>query len=403
MRGSPWDGAVLRVTTTALAALALAGIFAVSQASPSAADSLVAATQRGDMSGVEKALARGARVDAADADGWTALMYAASRGRYDVSRRLLLAGADPNLADRAGATPLIVLATFFAKAQARHAQAEEVAAYTRTAEALIDGGADVDLVDATGNTAMSRLAGSDEGSELGRKLRAGGALTSTELGELKADLERLAFGTGLRKETGVGAATREAVALLEARTGKKGKGLPNRSAMERLQQYEAGLRKDMLARVQGARGVLDGAHGVYNAFRCKPGNSELPINRVVRISSEWIVWSDGPTVYVANARRYQPFVLRVVDEVRGASTLRWTESTVDEAAYKEAAKRALDAGAALPSGERYTTRREREAQVRKLRMIEKVQGELKEFDLFVSDDFIAVGEQKTIYRRCATE
>jgi hypothetical protein len=392
---------VLRVTTTALAALALAGIFAVSQASPSAADSLVAATQRGDMSGVEKALARGARVDAADADGWTALMYAASRGRYDVSRRLLLAGADPNLADRAGATPLIVLATFFAKAQARHAQAEEVAAYTRTAEALIDGGADVDLVDATGNTAMSRLAGSDEGSELGRKLRAGGALTSTELGELKADLERLAFGTGLRKETGVGAATREAVALLEARTGKKGKGLPNRSAMERLQQYEAGLRKDMLARVQGARGVLDGAHGVYNAFQCEAVDNEwLGINRILRLQSEWIVWSDASTVYMAVGRRYQPMVSRVIEELPGAWTYRWTESTVDKTAYRDALSRALDKGDPLPASEPYTTRAERQEAVRNLRVIEQVKGEFKEFNLFIGNDFIVVGQGSPVIRRC---
>ena len=64
------------------------------------------AVEESNLPGVELLVARGAPLDARDAQGATALALAAQMGFEEAVEVLLAAGADPNIADLAGFTPL---------------------------------------------------------------------------------------------------------------------------------------------------------------------------------------------------------------------------------------------------------------------------------------------------------
>ena len=83
-------------------------------------------------------LEHGADVDAADAQGWTALMVAADAGRAAVVAALAARGAAVDARNRAGGTALMV---------ARYAGQDACASR------LLDAGADAVLVDRAGHTA----------------------------------------------------------------------------------------------------------------------------------------------------------------------------------------------------------------------------------------------------------
>lgn len=96
------------------------------------------------------AAALGARLDARDARGRTALAVAAASGQ-DLAVRLLLAlGASPTAADSGGRLPLHQLA---------HAPGDGAARAAHAAVALLQGGAPIDAADAAGQTALHVLAG----------------------------------------------------------------------------------------------------------------------------------------------------------------------------------------------------------------------------------------------------
>ncbi|MGE4650951.1 MAG: ankyrin repeat domain-containing protein, partial [Myxococcota bacterium] len=67
------------------------------------------AARVGDLAAVESMLVAGARLDARDAEGQSALQVAAAHGQTAVLRALLAAGADPAV-DAAGASPLLAAA-----------------------------------------------------------------------------------------------------------------------------------------------------------------------------------------------------------------------------------------------------------------------------------------------------
>lgn len=67
---------------------------------------LLTATEKGDYSGVDYILSRGANVNAKDSYGWTPLMNAASAGRIDIAKLLLANGANLELRDNGGTTAL---------------------------------------------------------------------------------------------------------------------------------------------------------------------------------------------------------------------------------------------------------------------------------------------------------
>jgi RNA polymerase sigma factor (sigma-70 family) len=69
-------------------------------------DELWTAAKSGDMSGLQAVLASNVDVNAFDADGETALILAIQHNHVDIVRALLAHGANPNMADSRGFTPL---------------------------------------------------------------------------------------------------------------------------------------------------------------------------------------------------------------------------------------------------------------------------------------------------------
>lgn len=99
---------------------------------------LIAFAWRNEKERVEKLLARGADVNAQDADGDTALHGAAQSGDVDIVGLLLDKGANPNAKNRQGGTPLMWAAVF---------------GHRDAAQLLLTRGADSSLKDNEGNTA----------------------------------------------------------------------------------------------------------------------------------------------------------------------------------------------------------------------------------------------------------
>ncbi|NPA58483.1 MAG: ankyrin repeat domain-containing protein [Aquificae bacterium] len=71
-------------------------------------DMLIVSAQLGDVERVKLALAKGADVNAQDDKGGTALHWAVFYGHGDIVRLLLMHGANPDIKDRNGITPVDV-------------------------------------------------------------------------------------------------------------------------------------------------------------------------------------------------------------------------------------------------------------------------------------------------------
>jgi len=103
-----------------------------SPARPTVAAPAGSAAEAARLDAVRRALEGGVDVDAADAEGRTALMMAAFEGHTEVVRLMLEHGASPDLRDGAGRTALMYAAS---------------GPFAETVEVLLEGGAGVDLAD----------------------------------------------------------------------------------------------------------------------------------------------------------------------------------------------------------------------------------------------------------------
>ena len=132
---------------------------------------LLAAAHGGDLKKVKASLDKGANVNAADKDGWTALMLAVVSGNSDVVNTLLAKGANIDAADNHGWTALRLAARYkyldientlkataklmlVAKATAELMLAVKNGDLNKVNTLLADRGANVNATDGTGTTAL---------------------------------------------------------------------------------------------------------------------------------------------------------------------------------------------------------------------------------------------------------
>jgi len=85
---------------------------AVSQSVSAAVTGVAAAARTGDIDAVKKQLAAGANVNTPEADGTSALLWAAYQGSPELVQLLLKAGADVNAANAFGVTPVLQAARY---------------------------------------------------------------------------------------------------------------------------------------------------------------------------------------------------------------------------------------------------------------------------------------------------
>jgi ankyrin repeat protein len=151
MRARTVLGRRRRVLNTALAT-SIAALLA-SASWQAAAETVVRAARDADVAEVRKLIAAGSDVNAPEADGSSALLWAAHQGSPEIVSLLLEAGANPNAANNFGVTPLLEASRYGDAA---------------TIEALLEGGADVAGAAREGETPLmaAARAGSAAAAEL---------------------------------------------------------------------------------------------------------------------------------------------------------------------------------------------------------------------------------------------
>ncbi len=120
-----------------LMAFAIATIAGPSAQEPNPADAYYRAVRADDLTSLRTLIKSGADVNVKDARGVTPLMSAAFVGSADAMRMLLDSGADPNLINNSGSTALILAASDLDKVRL-----------------LVDRGANVNIVSSRGRTAV---------------------------------------------------------------------------------------------------------------------------------------------------------------------------------------------------------------------------------------------------------
>ena len=127
--------------------------------------SLLAAANLGDLYRVKELLQKGVKADAADSNGFTALMYAAWKGHKDVVEILLVAGAKIDAADNNGNTALMLAA--------REGHKDVV-------EILLSAGTKIDAADSNGFTALMQAARNGHKDVMEMLLSAGAKINAAD-------------------------------------------------------------------------------------------------------------------------------------------------------------------------------------------------------------------------------
>jgi ankyrin repeat protein len=130
-----------------------------------AAAPLVEAVKSGDVAAARTLMTRGADVNAAEADGTTALHWAVQRNDVELVTRLLKAGARVNATNQFGSTPMFEAA---------------VTGNATLIERLLAAGADVESPNADGQTALMVAARTGQADAVRLLLKKGARVNATE-------------------------------------------------------------------------------------------------------------------------------------------------------------------------------------------------------------------------------
>jgi ankyrin len=143
----------------------LSSALAVLLAAGAAVSPLVEAVKAGDATGARALVAKGADVNAPEADGTTALHWAVQRNDVDLVSRLLKAGARVNVRNQFGSTPMFEAA---------------VTGNAVLLERLLAAGADVESPNADGQTALMVAARTGQVAAVRLLLQKGAKADATE-------------------------------------------------------------------------------------------------------------------------------------------------------------------------------------------------------------------------------
>lgn len=149
-----------------LAALAAAVLVALGLSQAAALSSVIEAARTGDAEALRAAVRSGADVNAAEADGFTALHWAAKNGNREIAAVLIAAGADLSATTRLGThTPLHVASA---------------SGHADVAKALLEGGATPDAVTSTGAQPIHLAAASGSADLVGALVEHGASVDAAE-------------------------------------------------------------------------------------------------------------------------------------------------------------------------------------------------------------------------------
>jgi ankyrin repeat protein len=164
MRARTVPGRRRRVLHTVLAASITTLLASASW--QAAAATVAGAAREADAAEVRKLIAAGADVNAPEADGSTALLWAAHQGSPEIVSLLLKAGADPNAANNFGVTPLLEASRYGDAA---------------TVKALLEGGADVARAAREGETPLMAASRAGSAASVELLLEHGADVNAVEL------------------------------------------------------------------------------------------------------------------------------------------------------------------------------------------------------------------------------
>lgn len=301
---------------------------------------LLGAAEKGNIAAVKRQLKGGIDVNAADKDGWTALMFAAAQGRTKVLNLLLKEKADIDRQNRDGNTALMMAV---------------ISRKLDTVKVLTAGKPDYELRNKDGASALFIAA--ERYTKLlmrkGKKTKAEknlqridskikdhlegkGALTNSQISRVQFLLRIADYTKDIFKEEDdfVGPRTLAVVKKYQAKNGLNIDGKVTAKILSGLEEEFKALGEAMFSRARRANGFLSGHHGVYRPNCDPPPKGGLGIGKAMRELNRNVIWSEGNKLYIDFFTRNKPGSPAVLIRHIDSRTVTLTRPEYDKEKYK---------------------------------------------------------------------
>lgn len=299
-----------------------------------------AAAEKGDIAAVKQQLKGGIDVNAADKDGWTALMFAAAQGRTKVLSLLLQSKADINKQNRDGNTALM-MAVISRKLDA----VKVLTAGKPDYELRNKDGASALFIAAERRSKFYNRKGDKTKKEkklnsidwdISKHLEGKGAFTNIQIMQVQSLLQNTDYAKDpIKDENGfVGDRTLAAVKQYQAKNGLKIDGKVTAKLVSALEKEFKALGEAMFSRVRRARGFLSGHHGVYRpSGSCGPPPKDA-MNKPIYEMGRKVIWSEGNKLYIDWFTRNDPGSPAVLIRHMFNGTTTFKHTSYDKEKYK---------------------------------------------------------------------